>query len=349
MDFSRILLASMVCFILAAKLYVVQGATPQITIDTDVTLSLAIENENDVLDNMKKIFGEKKLPIFWKRQLIELECAGKLMGNRIVASEKGRTLRKFIGIEPAQMKRLATLITDQNRRGNRQSIAPIRDVATAYPALFDFFNEALYNVTILLKAHSDSFNNTLTKDQLQRARKLELVLSPIVDEDWEFSINFDAYEVLGLSQDQRDKLLTLKLQHAELQDKVALMIAGVPLPVINQYALENSSPIDQNNYSEKRLAQKKELCEEVKNFKAEVKNKVEAILNPPQRDRLEKLRREIPKKLAAIRLQVLKEKQEKEAADKAHYPFPVPLPTQEENSTPNISPTADDIFPEPHK
>jgi hypothetical protein len=180
--------------------------------------------------------------------------------------------------------------------------------------IFNFWNEILHNIVVIAQTNTTILNSALTKEQIQRMRELELVIPPIIDTGLAFSINFDAYEALELSQEQRDKLMSIKLQHSKLQDKVALSEANIPSPFIYQESTDNQSLGEKRNYVERKLAQKKELKKEVEKFKSEYQDAILKILNQQQRDKLEKLRHEIPPKLTVLRAEALKELAEEDAA-----------------------------------
>jgi hypothetical protein len=152
------------------------------------------------------------------------------------------------------------------------------------------------------------FHDTLSKEQLQRMRELELILPPIIDCGFEFSINFDAYEALELSSDQRDKLHKIQLQHSQLQDQIALSNTDmIKFPFIYHDTLENPLSDNKNTYTQNKLAQKKEIQKKVIKFKVEYQDAINKILTQQQKDKLDKLRKEVPPKLATLHIEALKE------------------------------------------
>ncbi|MDR2641669.1 MAG: hypothetical protein LBC74_02625 [Planctomycetaceae bacterium] len=127
-----------------------------------------------------------------------------------------------------------------------------------------------------------------------------MILPPIIDCGFEFSINFDAYEALELSNDQRNKLSEVKKQHSKLQNEVALSETGIMLSVKLQPTKEELLKGNKNTYIMQRLLHKNETIKKVNLFKAEVKNSIFNILNPQQQNKLAELNFEVNRQIASI-------------------------------------------------
>jgi hypothetical protein len=317
MTFFRVLLIGLVWLALGAGCNIVSGETPN---KYAPLFTIIVKDESDLPDNLEKEFGIKvmTIPTFWKRKFIELECLGKLKDIRLTRSERGRSHQKFLGITLLQREKFGTAINKNYELLENMQFDLASDFSDGNinnnRVIFNFWNEILHNIVVISQTNTTILNSVLTKEQIQRMRELELVIPPIIDTGLAFSINFDAYEALELLQEQRDKLMVIKLQHSKLQDKVALSEANIPSPFIYQDSTDNLSLGEKRNYTERKLAQKKELKKEVEKFKSEYQDAILKILNQQQRDKLEKLRREIPPKLTVLRAEALKELAEEDAA-----------------------------------
>jgi hypothetical protein len=312
-------------FLLFCGVFLIVNAKIVVAADfsaTDFSFSIPVsmthmENESRLIDGFRNGLGDvSEFPIFWKRELIALECSGNLVGMRLGFGTRGMTYQKVIGITPEQEEQILS-VTKRNfdkYRALQNQIPHFREDMTFSESL-NITDEMVHLILDLIKADVIALRKILMKEQLQRVRELELVLPPIIDNELEFSINFDAYEALELSDEQRNKLSEIKKQHAQLQDEVALMEAGFQMSVIVQEVKEN--PLKEYDYTMQRLLQKNELTRKVNTFKAEVKNSIFQILNQQQRNKLALLNIEVRQKLAIKRSEV-KQEQKKTTDLKNH-------------------------------
>jgi hypothetical protein len=312
MDIFRLLLFLVVSFIVHFQIAVASEVSLEVSLKN--FSAIALPSEYVCIEQFEEIFYDaREFPIFWKRKLIALECSGNLIGLRMGTGLRGITYQKVVGITPEQKEQMLSASENNLKKflARRNKISHYPENATFHDTV-NIIDEVIHLVLELINADSIDIRKLLTKEQLQRVRELELVLPPIIDNELEFSINFDAYEALELSNEQRDKLSVIKKQHAKLQDEVALMGTGLLLPILPQYSKENSSQENENNYAMQRLLQKNNLIKKVNTFKAEVRDSILNILTPPQQNKLAQLNLEIRRQLAIKKSELIKPKTSEE-------------------------------------
>ena len=160
------------------------------------------------------------------------------------------------------------------------------------------------------------FKETLTPPQLQLVREYNLampdifsrVLQEISDEsdDAPIAINFDAYEALDLSEEQRETLARLQEEsEAEMQpvwDDVKTLLGDF---------IEETQKESPNEMAMLRfLGRFNQIKNKVTSLAKKTRENVEANLTPEQKERLAQIREEVPLRLAKIKEELEKKKAE---------------------------------------
>ncbi len=168
---------------------------------------------------------------------------------------------------------------------------------------------------------SDSiFKETLTPPQLQAAREYELTLPSVVSQlvgqisnDPEnvpdITLNFDAYQALDLSDEQKEKLAELQKESDKEMQPILDDVKKLMEILLEDQA--NDKEPDMEKLTLKVLAIRDKAASNAK----KTKEKLEQNLTPEQRERLAKIREEMPQKLAKIKEELAKKKAEPQRDD----------------------------------
>jgi len=156
---------------------------------------------------------------------------------------------------------------------------------------------------------------TLTESQLQLAREynlvmpgvLERMLAQLSDDVPSIVTNFDAYEALDLSDEQREVLT--KLQKTSQEEMQPLWSeVHVFLEDLFEKAKNAESPEDFDLSG--IIAKVNGLKNKAAALAKKTKEQIEANLTPEQKERLSQIREEVPKRIAKIMEELEKKKSE---------------------------------------
>ena len=208
---------------------------------------------------MLNAYSEGRFPI---HLFEDIDASGGILTSLIGLSEAQRLHIKAVmeGIE----KRFEQGFEDGT--ANIEELSP-EEFAEFKSGIFEFFSQVIDEMDTTVR-------ETLTPLQLQLLRECELANS--LEEELFGAINFDAYEALDLSEEQREELK--KIREEETAQSKEDLEAFFSDAVMTMEMMEKS---------ETRLTK--------------VRERIREILTPEQRKRLEQLEEEIPKKLEALK------------------------------------------------
>ena len=240
----------------------------------------------------------------------EAQREGKLLfGHLIEVTDPYGDVASLIGLSEAQKLHIIAFNEGIEERFEDEGLDEIDDVNEEFAdKLIGFFTQAVDDFDALIR-------ETLTPIQLQRLQEYELINPLELGFGWSPTINFDAYEVLDLSEEQREQL-------REIQEEEAAQSR-------REYAeIEKLSSTAPDKASE-RLMDSKRLEARVEKVREKIFHE---ILTPEQREYLETLAEEIPKKLEELRAKRQAESPKKDESWKDAWKPGDPIP--EEFSTP---------------
>lgn len=261
--------------------------------------------------------------------MIEAEQQGKTLFFRM--DSEGEEYEKLIGLSEAQSTYLDSQLElsqeDEDnfdeyiKRLNQLAEHSAEEFNQFENTVIQFYSEALDKMETLI-------GETLTPIQLQKAMEYELTVpssffstfADFLEENGEengnfLPLNFAAYEVLNLSEEQKELMLELQ---KEIRSEIKVFFevyAGYfdlstkgLMEFLEQFA--EMSEEEQQGFMEKLEEKMEKLQGRVKAVSQKLHEKINEILTPEQKDRLAAIREDVSQKLASIREELEKRDQE---------------------------------------
>lgn len=223
-------------------------------------------------------------------KLIQISTQADMRGKRLFIHTMNRVPNtedssSFIGITKAQQLHIQAKVEEIEKRFEKieplfsndwNQLSP-EEVETRENKFMEVFSQALDDM-------DTSVRETLTPIQLQKAREYQLVNPGFMGEPVENTINFDAYDALELSEEQKKQLKKIREETETEYKKIFENLKSDP------EVAKSLQKLSQTLNSEK-----------MKTFTEKMKEKVHKILTPEQRERITQIKKEVPEKIAEIK------------------------------------------------
>lgn len=262
-------------------------------------------------DSISEIIFMNRIGAQLGTKLTIAESQGKLNLLRFIDSEEGNVNKALISMTEEQKngfnERATALGEAFEKHFSESGLAErLENLQTASPEeIIEFADELVEKNIELLDSYNTVYQEILTPQQIQLARKLVLTLpsflSDLSEGDVDF-VNFDAYNALDLSEEQNEAFSTLQKEYEELQNEISKM---TPEPLIQELDQELKGE-DVDEYAKRINA----VREKQNQYGEKLKKSLDDILTKEQKEKLATLREEIPKKLASIREELEKKAKE---------------------------------------
>ncbi len=242
-----------------------------------------------------EIYFAYRYPYRLMQELLRAESEGKLTFYRFQGEEGRKFFTTFVGLSEEQEerinKRLAECGEEFPESDFEERAKKINELS--FEEVSQLCDDAIDANLTVFDTVSKIFHEELTPEQIQMMRELELVLSSVLeDSDFSLSINFDAYETLELTEEQQAAFAKLRNELEAIQKDFFDLASS---KIDDELAGERSEQ-KENAFSEKH----EKLVKRAETFGGSIQEKIQEILTPSQRERLARIREELPKKIAAI-------------------------------------------------
>jgi Spy/CpxP family protein refolding chaperone len=248
----------------------------------------------------------------------EANREGKLLfGHLLEEEDEDGSLKELLGISEAQRLHFDTKMQAIEKRfdGDDFDKGPEDDSPDAFAGWEDkeieLYSQAFDEMDTVVR-------ETLTPFQLQALREYDLVNPLDVEEIMlGVSTNFDAYEALDLSEEQREQLKEILEEEVAQSQKM--------FEEIEKTLSNPGENLEESGFLEKGKANA-----------VKIREKIQKILTPQQRERLDQLKEEISKKLAQIKEKKASEPPKEDDSWKDAWKPGDPIPEEFQQPTPPI-------------